>query len=322
MKSHCIFFPFSHISQDQLAALQTFFSSFAFFPASADLGHSIRLRELADKGKAVPVFLSQNDLTLVARQFEQYMDWVKVHKGNEHNLRVLLMDNPYFTSDSDLTAIKSQIRGEKTKIKPQQQEKDVLLRDLLFLKMTRQCDQEKEAIDFQLANIDKAGNRMFSTLLGEEDPMATRVSGGKSGIPDPGATMTRERIQAWSRCMIHYDGFRTAGASPLLVTTSEAVVDYLETISSDTINALDIDPIKVHENDCEKKTGWQQQVFEQLVCAAKEDTGRQKYSLEVMDECLLSGQIKLSLFSGNNIHEIFDLKDEQIPVSVCLIRLK
>ena len=320
MKNPCIFFPFSHISQDQLATLQAFFSSFAFFPAASDLEHLVRLQELADKGTAVPVFSSREDLILVDRQFEEYMAWVKVHKGNEHNLRFLLKDNPYFTSDSDVTAIKSQIRGTREVIKPQQSAKDGLLKDLLFLKMARQCDQEKESIDLQLANIDRAGNRIFSRLLGEEDPVEAAVPGGKPGIPDPGAIMTRERIEAWARCMMHSNIVENTGESPVFVTTSEAVVDYLETISSDAINALDIDPIKVHENECENKIGWQRQVFEHLMCAAKGDKGRQNHLPEVKDECFISGQIKLSLFSGNNIHNLFNLKDKQI--AVCLIRLK
>ena len=320
MKNPCIFFPFSYISQDQLATLQAFFSSFAFFPAASDLEHLVRLQELADKGTAVPVFSSREDLILVDRQFEEYMAWVKVHKGNEHNLRFLLKDNPYFTSDSDVTAIKSQIRGTREVIKPQQSAKDGLLKDLLFLKMARQCDQEKESIDLQLANIDRAGNRIFSRLLGEEDPVEAAVPGGKPGIPDPGAIMTRERIEAWARCMMHSNIVENTGESPVFVTTSEAVVDYLETISSDAINALDIDPIKVHENECENKIGWQRQVFEHLMCAAKGDKGRQNHLPEVKDECFISGQIKLSLFSGNNIHNLFNLKDKQI--AVCLIRLK
>nr|NJM01679.1 hypothetical protein [Desulfobacula sp.] len=249
------------------------------------------------------------------------MAWVKVNRGNENNLRGLLKNNPYFTSDSDLTAIKSQIRGAgEAAEKPEKTGKDILLRDLLFLRMARQCDLENESIDIQLKNIDTAGSRMLSALLGEEGLKNMAPSGRGEGITDPGAVMTRERIEAWSRCMIHHGGFRPAGESPLFVTTSEAVADYLETISSDAINALDIDPIKVHENDCENKTGWRQQVFEQLISAAKGDTGRQNYPFEGEDGCLLSGQIKLSLFSGNNVRDLFNLKDKQIRV--CLIRLK
>ncbi|OGQ85210.1 MAG: hypothetical protein A2464_08155 [Deltaproteobacteria bacterium RIFOXYC2_FULL_48_10] len=320
MKTHCIFFPFSHISQDQLAALQAFFSSFAFFPASADLQHSIRLRELVDKGTAVPVFVSRDDLTLVDRQFEQYMDWAKIHKGNEHNLRFLLNGNPYFTSDSDLTAIKSQIRGKRESIKPQQSPKEALLKDLLFLKMAEQCDRDNENTDLQLKSVEKNTSRMLSTLLGEDDPMKAKAYGGKPGSPDVGTIMTRERIEAWARCMMQFNAGENTAESSVFATTSEAVFDYLETISSDTINALDIDLIKVHENECENKIGWQRQFFEQEICAAKGDLDRLNHLPEVTDECSLSGQIKMSLFSGNNIHNLFHLKDKQIRV--CWIRLK
>lgn len=320
MKSHCIFFPFSHVSQDQLAALQTFFSSFAFFPAASDLEHSIRLKELMGKGEAIPVFSSQEDLILVDRQFEQYMDWVKIHKGNEPNLRFLLNGNPYFTSDSDLTAIKSQIRGKKEMIKPQPLPKEALLKDLLFLKMAKQCDRDNENTDLQLKSVEKKTSRMLSNLMGEDDPMKAKAPSEIPESPDEGAIMTRERIEAWARCMTQFNTGENTSESPVFATTSEAVFDYLETISLDTINALDIDPIKVHENECENKIGWQQQFFEQVICAAKGEWDRRDHLPEVTDECSLSGQIKMSLFSGNNIHNLFHLKDKQIRV--CWIRLK
>lgn len=320
MKPSCIFFPFSHISQNQLAALQAFFSSFAFFPASPDLEHSVRLKVLVNQGAAVPVFSSREDLALVDRQFKQYMDWVKIHKGNEHNLRFLLKDNPYFTSDSDLTAIKSQIRGKREIIKPQPSPRDVLLKDLLLLKMAEQCDRDNENTDLQLKSIEKNRSRMFSILLGEDDPMKAEASTGTPVSPDAGTIMIRERIEAWARCMTQFNTVENAAESPVFVTTSKAVVDYLGTISSDTINALDIDSIKVHENGCENKIGWQQQFFEQVIRAANGDPDTQNHLPEVRDECLLSGQIKMSLFSGNYIHNLFHLKDKQIRV--CWIRLK
>ncbi len=320
MTDSCIFFPFSHISRDQLDALQAFFSSFVFFPAALDLKHNGRLQELSEQGAAVPVFSTREALSSVDHSFEQYTVWAKVHKGNEKNLRALLKDNPYFTSDSDLSAIKSQIRATNKKTAQQQLGPNVLHQDLLFLKMAKQCDQENENIDFQLRKIDKNRNRMLSTLLGEEGPMEASETGQEPYIPDPGAIMTRERIEAWSRCMNHSDIFQKAGQNPVFVTTSKDVFDYLETIFPDVINALDIDSIKVHENDCENKTRWQRQLFEQLMCAARGNFGGPNYLPEVNDECSVLGQIKLSLFSGNNSHHLFDLKDKQIPV--CLIRLK
>ena len=86
MTGHYIFFPFSHISQDQLGAIQVFFPSFSFFPVAKDLKHLQWLKEPADGGGAVPVFSSEDDLSLVDDTFEKYMAWVKVHRGNEHNL--------------------------------------------------------------------------------------------------------------------------------------------------------------------------------------------------------------------------------------------
>ncbi|MFA5902577.1 MAG: hypothetical protein WC836_01485 [Desulfobacula sp.] len=320
MRGQYIFFPFSHISQNQMDALETFCPSFTFFPATKDLNHQPRLQELVKGGKSVPVFSSEDDQFSVDQTFEQYLSWAKVNKGNEHNLRFLLRDNPYFTSDSDLTSIKSHIRGLKKAIEPHRMEKDGLHQDLLFLKMAKQCDQENESIDAQLRDIDKTRNKMLTNLLGEEDPTDTVIYEEKTGTPDPGSIMTRERVQAWSRVMMHYNFLPKTDVTQVFITTSKAVTDYLETICSDVINALDINPIKVHENDCENITGWQQQIFEHLMCAAKGDADMQDHLPDVNDDCFCSGQIKLSLFSGNNIHHLFNLKEKQI--AVCLVGLK
>ncbi len=320
MREPYIFFPFSHISQGQLEALEAFFPSFGFFCAAQEKKHHTRLKKLIEEDMAIPFLPSKDDLYPVDQAFEQYLAWARVHKGNEHNLRFLLQDNPYFTSDLDLTAIKSQIRGSKRTMEPAPSEREALHRDLLFLKMAEQCDQENESIDSQLRGIEKTRGSMFKALLGEKDMIDAPISRGKENMPDPGSMMTRERIQAWSRVMMHYKFFPNADKTPLFVTTSKAVMDYLETICSDMINALDIDPIKVHENGCENKIGWQQQVIEELMCAAKGVSGPLKHLPEAKDECSLFGQIKISLFTGNNIHNLFNLRDKQIPV--CLIRIE
>jgi len=41
---------------------------------------------------------------------------------------------------------------------------------------------------------------------------------------------------------------------------------------------------------------------------------------KVSDRCSLSGRIKLTLFSGNDINKLFNSSEKQIPV--CLIKLK
>ena len=51
-----IFFPFSHISQDQLAALQIFFPAFTFFPVDCDFEGHEQLQKMVDTGAATPVF--------------------------------------------------------------------------------------------------------------------------------------------------------------------------------------------------------------------------------------------------------------------------
>lgn len=318
--SYCIFFPFSHISKQQLDTLQAFFTSFAYFPAAVDLNHQPELRDVAGEGLINPLFSSKEDLSIVDQTFNQYMSWVKLHRGNEDNLKYLLKKTPHFTSDSDLPAIKSQIRGTHPKLEPRLNEKERLYQDLVFLKIARHWDQNNEAIDSDLRGVDQVRTGIFSDLLGEDNLDHVSESGGKPLADDPGATMTRERVAAFARCLNHSKVFETLDSPPLFITTSEAVVDYLETISSDVINALDIGPIKVHENECKEKTEWQRQVLEQLEYAGKNDAVFNNGRMLVTDGCSAEGQITLKFFSGNKIPYLFHLKDEKMRV--CLIRLK
>jgi hypothetical protein len=76
----------------------------------------------------------------------------------------------------------------------------------------------------------------------------------------------------------------------------------------------------VHENYCENKSEWQHQFCDYLMGAIQGDGNRKNDLPKVNDSCSLSGQMKLSFFSGSKINNLFNMSNEQIPV--CLIRLK
>ena len=107
---------------------------------------------------------------------------------------------------------------------------------------------------------------------------------------------------------------------PLFITTSEAVFKELESNCKDVVNALDIDKIKVHENECENKTEWQHHFYQYLMGAIQGDGNRKNQVQSATDKCSVSGQIKLHLFPGNGINKCFNMSDKHIPV--CLIKLK
>lgn len=320
MISKILFFPFTHIAQKQLDTVLTFCPLFEYFPAAKDLKRYPLVQEKFEQQKIFPLFSSPDDLAMVEQSVEQYLAWAQIHKGNEVNLKSLIKDNPYFTNDTQVTAIKSQIKSAKDDEASSLTGESALQRDLLFLKMAHLCDEQNESIDLELKTLDKNREKLVSTLRGLENDLNENDLGIADSGKDPGTMMTRERICAWSRCVAQKTDMESDGTRFLYVTTSEAVFDYIESNCSYVVNTLDIDKIKVHENECENKSEWQHQLSDYLMGAIQGDGNRKKELPKVNDGCSLSGQIKLGLFSGNNINKLFNTSDKQIPV--CLIKLK
>ena len=323
MINNFLFFPFTHITQKQLNITLAFFPSFQYLPGSRDFKHDQVLQELCELGQIHPIFLSPEEFETVEQKVEQYRAWAQIHKGDEVNLKSLLKDSPYFTSDTNVTAIKSQIKGfkeDKADSGAVESTESALQHNLLFLKIAQLCDEQNERIDLKLKKLDTSRDKLMSTLRGLDSPLSDIQDSKMDADKDLGAMMTRERIYAWSGCMVQKGALEQEGGSPLFITTSEAVFSYLESICKDVINALDIDKIKVHENECENKDEWQHQFCDDLMRAVQTGGNRENKLPKVSDKCLLSGQIKLNIFSGDDINQVFNCSDKQIPV--CLIKLK
>ncbi len=346
MTTQFIFFPFTHITRRQLATISTFVDVFHYF--NADTGKRIDpgLKCLVDEKKVVVHCVSEDLAIRVSQTQAQYLDWVKIHQGNEHNLKALIKDNPYFKDDTQVASIKSQLRDatQVASIKSQietgncvKSEKAVdektLEQHLLFLKMAHLCDSQNDSIDIELNKLDENKDKLLSALRGlegakesgdvgdldEEIKKSESVFKIDLGATDFGAVMTRERIESWSACMTKLDCY-LPNERPVFVTTSQAVFEYLESICEDCLNALDIDEIKVHHNECENKKEWQQHFYKNLKSAVQGDDFLEDRLPTVDDTCSLVGQIKVNLFSGNEINKCFHLSDKQ--VMVCLMKLK
>ncbi|MBC8439566.1 MAG: hypothetical protein H8D87_07770 [Deltaproteobacteria bacterium] len=328
-----LFFPFTHIRENQLRIVLTFFPSFEYLSMTGDFNNHPNLHKAFGQGKITPFFLSYDQVVTVEQNLEQYLAWARIHKGNEANLKSLLKDTPYFTNDSDVTAIKTQIKGGNGGKDPDLAlpGESTLQQDLLFLKMAQLYDEQNEGIDLALNDLSTSHDKLISTLRGLEyfSSEAENIKAEDSKAEnykdvyskDAGGIMTQQRIRAWSRSMTSMGGgLKQDGDTPLFITASDAVFDYLESNCKDVVNALDIDNIKVHENECENKNEWQHQFCDYLVRAIQGDGIQENNLPEVNDSCFLSGQIKLCIFSGNDINRLFNCSNKQI--SVCLIKLK
>ncbi len=274
---------------------------------------------MTNQGKIIPHFLSPETLASVEQKAEQFFEWARIHKGDELNLKSFLKDNPYFTSDSDVAAIKSQIRGNKKDGQGSLSDDLSLQEDLLFLKMAQLYDEQKEGIDLELKDLTQTSDDLVSTLRGLEDFEEEINNTKPENYTDSGTIMARERILAWFRCMKAMKLLEQEEAPPLFITTNREIFYYFESNCKDTINILDIDNIKVHGNRCENQDIWQDQ-FEGYLTGAIEGSGSKGNNLpEVNDRCSKRGQIKVCNFVGGDINKIFNLADKHI--SVCLIKL-
>ncbi|MEN8211604.1 MAG: hypothetical protein ABFR31_07785 [Thermodesulfobacteriota bacterium] len=314
-----LFFPFTHITQNDLDTILTFFPQFHCLSINRNFKKSKNLQQLFDQGKIIPYFLSPEILAPLGQKLEQFLEWARIHKGSENNLKLLLKNNPYFTNDSDVSAIKSQIRGSRKDRKDSLSDESFLQKDLLFLKMAQLYDEQKEDIDHELKDLTQTSDELVSTLRGLEDFEDEIKHTKPDNDTDSGTIMTRERIFAWFRSMHTMKLLNQEETPPLFITTNREIFYFFESNCKNIINILDIDNIKVHGNRCENQYRWQDQ-FENYLKSAIKGSGNLKNKLpEVNDSCSKRGQIKVCNFAGGDINKILNLPDKHI--SVCLIKL-
>jgi len=313
------FFPFTHITQNDLDTILTFLPQFHCLSINRDFKKNRVLHQISNQKKIIPHFFSPETLAPVEQKAEQFFAWARIHKGDEHNLKSFLKDNPYLTSDSDVTAIKSQLRGNKKDGQDSLSDDLSFQKDLLFLKMAQLYDEQKEGIDLELKDLTQTSDALVSTLRGLENFEKEIKKTKPENYTDSGTIMTRERILAWFRCMKAMKLLNQEETASLFITTNREIFYYFESNCKDTINILDIDNIKVHGNRCENQDIWQDQ-FEGYLAGAIKGSGSHENKLpEVNDRYSKRGQIKVCNFVGGDINKIFNLADKHI--SVCLIKL-
>ncbi len=315
-----LFFPFTHITRNDLETILTFFPQFHCLSINKDFKNNKVLHKLFEQGKIFPHFLSSQIFTPVEQKTEQYLEWAKMHKGNERNLKLLLKENPYFTSDKDITAIKSQIKGLKKDKNPPLSHDSSFQNDLLFLKMAQLYDEQNEGIDIELKDINKLSDKLVSNLCGVENVEEKIKDKEQSIYSDSRNMMIHQRILAWFRSVNAMEIINKEDVPVLFVTANDEVFHYFESNCEDMVNILDIDNIKVHENKCKNREIWQAEFNSYLTGILQADDDREKSIPVVNDKCCTTGQIKVCKFFGGAMNHQFNVIDRQI--FVCLIKLK
>lgn len=317
-----LFFPFTHVSGTDLETISSFFPSIsAFCPAPAPPDGEKDINTDPAQSNIVPCYLPEDAARRLDHAVQQYFQWADTHKGNEKNLKLLLKEQPYFTSDSQVTAITSRLKQMNEGATQKDTSRDWItevFNDLLFLKLAHRFDAQCNGIDDRLANIEKQKETLLADLKGMTSTDDSIEGAGV--LSDNRVAMISERVDAWfvcARAMKLVDG---KTADKLFVTTSEAAWDYLKSNCGESVNLLDFDNVKVHENSCKLKGSWQHQLKDTLLAVLREGIGNTVKLPDINDGCNLQAVLKVSRFSGGGISDKLNSAEEKI--SVCLIQNK
>ena len=311
------FFPFTFMDECQAKILSCFFNNLNILDIHGGAVLPGPMAALEAQGCLERVCLDKEKLVLSEQKVRNYLDWAAIHKGNEKNLRALIRENVFFKDDSGVAAIRAGIRNGVVSHDPDATTGLDSNDSLVFLRFADIHDRESQDIQIALDALDRENAALFAELKGDGD---TSLSVGHSQIPEPGQVMTEKRIKAWLTAAVDAGRF-DQGDIPVLITTSRAIMDEFLTRAGKAINALDIDSIKVHENDCE--------FIKQRHLKIKASIGQMAQGLvpdserdyfEDAAQGTVNGRIQIRLFSGFGDMNLTK-KNPGGQIGVCLVEL-
>ena len=346
-----IFFPFTHIREEDAAALLACFTGFYHFTVKS-------LSEIEFHDPAIDTILpDKEDILPTLAMVEDYKSWASINQGRAGQLKSRVPDAPYFTSDTGISFLKSTIeRGARSQglgigmdilasdhgsgkdsakkfadgssTDSLDSKKDEFIKSLVFLRMAQESDAEFDQIDKKLGSIAKSEAELFSALKGLDiENTSASFFSGKNQIQDEdqGSTMTEKRILAWARFFRKKANIFTGSNHLVLVTTSPAVMDYFHLKAKKSIKVLDIENFKVHERSCEHGDELKKRLNNSMENAVLGKTLEDNGLMEAADGCTLLVDIQLYFFSGGGVSDFFKtpmIQAETGGVPVCLVRRK
>ncbi|MBF0235604.1 MAG: hypothetical protein HQK65_21590 [Desulfamplus sp.] len=113
-----IFFPFTSLTEYDAKSILSFFETFSYLSTKSDDELTISEPEwfqtLWKQKKYVdPVTLTQEELNPILASIKSWTSWAEANYGKQTRsgyLQSIFRENPYFTSDTDIASIKSQIK--------------------------------------------------------------------------------------------------------------------------------------------------------------------------------------------------------------------
>ncbi|MBI9088749.1 MAG: hypothetical protein JEZ12_06005 [Desulfobacterium sp.] len=300
-----LFFPFTHVRQQDARALLTCFNRFCHLSVSSP-------KEVEARNPDIDVVLpTPDELMPTLATVADYKQWAGVNQGRPGQLKARVRETPYFTSDTGVATLKSRIekgagvdRSEARATVDPGDSGEAFLNALVFLRTAQESDADTEDVNIRLGAIARDEAALFSVL---KEGASLLEQGGDSAIQDQdqGRVMTEQRILAWAR-FFHSKNDVLREWEPLVpVTTSQAVMDYFHSKAKKSIKVLDIENFKVHEGCCDRSAGWQGRLIKLMENAISGNTPEKNDLMEADDGCGLLADIQLYLFSGDHVSNIF-----------------
>ncbi|MEH0019044.1 MAG: hypothetical protein V6Z89_05290 [Desulfobacter sp.] len=322
MKKVC-FFPFTHMGPEQVRAVTAFFNDVSFLSLGGEISSGSAVSDSIRQGVLSPEVIPEKRSSGLDSRVQAYLEWTRMHRGNEKNLKSLLRDSAYFSEDTGVANIQSQIRKRADNNASAAGGRDGRRNDpLLFMKFAEIWDMEREVIEKDLSVLDADTSALFEELRGESVDIPGKAAPlGSDRVPltDPGQIMTEERVVSWFGLAHEAGMLNREDGQKVLVTTSPAVMDYLVSNAEQVINGLDIESIKVHENGCACKERWQQDMINILDEPLLSNAPSWMDTTENNLCCGLSGQIQCRILSGGNLEKNIEFPGGRIVV--CLVKL-
>ncbi|MBF0467470.1 MAG: hypothetical protein HQK61_01065 [Desulfamplus sp.] len=303
-----VFFPFTSITEYDARSVLSFFETFSYLSTKSDdelmASEPEWFQRLWKKECCVePVTLDKEELSVLLASVKSWRSWAEANHGTTTRsgyLQSIFRQTPFFTSDTDIVSIRSQIsRGIRMAEKDNSLEKfhtnpkDSSIKDssipvnqyplkencestgncespvnraLLFLRLAMMTDIENESIDHQLSSIERLEANLFAELKGDMESQTNNDEPDEiSGIDskeDRGSLMTEHRLRCWLDLFMAKQPHFNDSTPNLFVTTSRSVIDFLLSVIEKIKLMLDIDNFKVHKEKKSSHAGAWSETFE------------------------------------------------------------
>ncbi len=317
-----LFFPFTYLRKKDAEILSACFNGFSFLSTSSGKEFKTETPELYNDTCIEPVFMEEGELKPVLETLKEYKQWAQLNRGNIDSLKTLFRKTPYFTSDTGVANIRSEIGKRSKELSVPKNKADYdkdqnFLNALLFLRLAHENDAEKDLIDLKFQSVTEEERRVFLNVRGElKENFADKALINQNY--DPGILMTDKRLCAWANVLVEKIKYLNFKEPLVLVTTSRGVAEYFDAAMEDSENTGGIEKLLLIENykvsigNCDLETVCQDRLTAILNNAMSGDKSGQK-NINFAEEEDSSSVVDVSLyrFSGAGIKKLFCPKDTQ-----------